>query len=167
MPRNSKPLAAGAILSLFVRASGVPQAGEEVHIEASQEQREALATLNKLAAVNSLQATLTVKPRGKELHVRGTIAAEVVYTCVVTLETFPAIIAEKINAIFAPRDDEDVHKHVDLSFNASEPEMLVDGRADIGALAQEFFQLALVPYPRKPGVNFEDLSSPCRGERTQ
>ena len=36
-----------------------------------------------------------------------------------------------------------------------EPDPVIDGKIDLGALAQEFFALGLDPYPRKPGVAFE------------
>ncbi len=37
----------------------------------------------------------------------------------------------------------------------NEPEPLVDGIVDLGALATEFLILGLDPYPRKPGAAFE------------
>ena len=33
-----------------------------------------------------------------------------------------------------------------------EPDPIIDGKIDLGALAAEFFALGLDPYPRKPGV---------------
>ena len=58
-----------------------------------------------------------------------------------------------------------------------EPEPLIGGVVDLGAIATEFLILGLDPYPRKPGVVFEppqDLkpdggpfAAPCRtGRRT-
>lgn len=35
------------------------------------------------------------------------------------------------------------------------PDLIVDGRIDLGALAAEFLALGLDPYPRKPGAAFE------------
>ena len=46
-----------------------------------------------------------------------------------------------------------------------EPDPIVDGRIDIGALAAEFFALGLDPYPRKAGVAFERPAEP-EGEAT-
>ncbi len=37
----------------------------------------------------------------------------------------------------------------------NEPEPLVDGVVDLGALATEFLILGLDPYPRKPGAVFQ------------
>ena len=44
-----------------------------------------------------------------------------------------------------------------------EPDPIIDGKIDLGALAAEFFALGLDPYPRKPGVSFE---SPEEAEAT-
>ena len=35
-----------------------------------------------------------------------------------------------------------------------DPDPVVDGKIDLGALAAEFFALGLDPYPRKPGAEF-------------
>jgi uncharacterized metal-binding protein YceD (DUF177 family) len=36
------------------------------------------------------------------------------------------------------------------------PDPIIAGRIDLGALVTEFLALSLDPYPRKPGVEFED-----------
>ncbi len=48
-----------------------------------------------------------------------------------------------------------------------EPDPVIDGKIDLGALAAEFFALGLDPYPRKPGAvldeertNAEPIDSP-------
>ena len=41
-----------------------------------------------------------------------------------------------------------------------EPDPIVDGKIDLGALTAEFFALGLDPYPRKPGVSFESPEQP-------
>jgi len=35
---------------------------------------------------------------------------------------------------------------------ADSPETFVGDRIDVGAVAEEFFELAIDPYPRKPGL---------------
>jgi hypothetical protein len=58
-----------------------------------------------------------------------------------------------------------------LFVDPDEPDEIVDGRIDLGALASEFLTLALDPYPRKPGAAFEppvdpdDDGSPFSGLR--
>ena len=36
-----------------------------------------------------------------------------------------------------------------------EPDPVIGGKIDLGALTAEFFALGLDPYPRKPGATFE------------
>jgi hypothetical protein len=37
-----------------------------------------------------------------------------------------------------------------------EPDPIVDGKIDLGALTAEFFALGLDPYPRKPGAALDE-----------
>jgi hypothetical protein len=37
-----------------------------------------------------------------------------------------------------------------------EPDPVIDGKIDLGALAAEFFALGLDPYPRKPGAILDE-----------
>ena len=83
-----------------------------------------------------------------------------------TLEPFPAAVEEEIDVRFAPRDDEvaarrrpDEPETVSMTVD-DEPDPLIDGKIDLGALAAEFFALGLDPYPRKPGVAFEPPVEP-------
>ena len=50
-----------------------------------------------------------------------------------------------------------------------DPDPVIDGKIDLGALAAEFFALGLDPYPRKPGVEFvapaEEAASRIRRSR--
>ena len=41
-----------------------------------------------------------------------------------------------------------------------EPDPIIEGKIDLGALAAEFFALGLDPYPRKPGASFELNAKP-------
>ncbi len=37
-----------------------------------------------------------------------------------------------------------------------EPDPVIDGKIDLGALTAEFFALGLDPYPRKPNASFDE-----------
>ena len=96
----------------------------------------------------------------------GVVHGELTQTCVVTLEPFPATVEEEIDVRFAPRDDERAARRraeepetVSMA-DDDEPDPIVDGKIDLGALAAEFFALGLDPYPRKPGVAFEPPAEP-------
>lgn len=150
-----------AALHFPVRLNETPPQGREIVITANERQRAELARIAKLVKIDRLEAKLVLKPRGKQrLHASGEVEADVVYTCVLTLEPFSSHISEKISVTYASGE---THAKVqDLAFDADPPERLVDGQADIGALVREFFMLALDPYPRKPGAHFEAVGETAR-----
>jgi hypothetical protein len=148
--------------SRIIRVDTLPKDGETVTIEANPAEREALAGSLKLPSIERLTATLNVKRAAKGgARVVGAVRSELTQTCVVTLEPFPAAVEEEIDVRFAPPDDErEARRRRDEPETVSmidddEPDPLIDGKIDLGALVAEFFALGLDPYPRKPGVAFE------------
>ena len=71
----------------------------------------------------------------------------------------PDEIEETVDLVFvpqqppAPSEKETEAEPRDVKWN--DPEPLIDGVVDLGALATEFLLLGLDPYPRKPGAVFE------------
>jgi uncharacterized metal-binding protein YceD (DUF177 family) len=143
------------------------------HIEANEAEREALAKRLNIAAIKSLEAdfVLQLVQPGDVLTVNGTLKAEVVQNCVVTLENFVSHIEEEVKAYFAepppmpknapklleediPLDDE----------HAPEP-IPANGEIDLGELTAQHLLLALDPYPRKPGAEFKPPAG--AGEETR
>jgi len=147
--------------SRMLRVGALPREGQTVTIEASPAEREALATLYKLPSIEALVATLVLKPTARDgVRVRGAVHGELTHVCVVSLEPFPATIDEALDVRFASRfDDESARRRAEepetLSMAEDEPDPIVDGKMDLGALAAEFFALGIDPYPRKPGALFE------------
>ena len=92
------------------------------------------------------------------MRVVGEVHGEVTQTCIVSLDPFPVEIEEPIDVKFAPAAPERKAparaEEVILLEMDDEPDPIVDGQIDLGALAGEFLALALDPYPRKPGVEF-------------
>lgn len=153
----------------------VPPQGADIVLEADAAVREELARLNGLTALSSATAKLHATRRGREgLHVTGEVRARATQICVVSLEPFESEIVEPVDVEFEPsrtpkparaeertsrrrrearppleEDEEDMD-----DLNA--PDEIVDGKVDLGALASEFLTLGIDPYPRKPGVAFEE-----------
>jgi Large ribosomal RNA subunit accumulation protein YceD len=145
-----------------VRVDALPREGQTVAIEASPAEREALASAYQLPAIASLTATLRLEPDGRGgARVTGAVHGELTQICVVTLEPFPAAVDEAVDVRFAPQAEEDTDRRAGretLTFSLADeddPDPVIDGRIDLGALGAEFFALGLDPYPRKPGVVFE------------
>jgi hypothetical protein len=127
-----------------------------------------------LPGINSLEATFKIARIGRYIHVTGTVRARVTQICVVSLDPFDSDIVEPVEVRFvsappaaAPArvkgDPKTRRRGVQemepppLAVEEGEedpPDVIVDGRIDMGALAAEFLAMGLDPYPRKPGVEF-------------
>lgn len=138
-------------------------AGQTMTIEATGEEREALAEALDLVAIETLAADVTVKPwRGEGVRVAGVVRGKVTQSCVVTLEPVPGSVEEAFDMRFHP--DVAQASEIDVDPEAPDPPEPLDGyEVDVGAIALEHFVLGLDPYPRAPGVAFdpvEDESEP-------
>ena len=154
-------------LSRPLAVSSVPAEGLDVIVRANEAECAALARLNALPAVLSLEAPLHVTRSGRDgLKVVGVVRAKVRQTCVVTLEDFDATLEEPISLRFAPPEVEARSEHgrrekplsaddaLDMDEEGTDP--LIGGQIDLGALAAEFLTLGLDPHPRKPDAHFEE-----------
>jgi Large ribosomal RNA subunit accumulation protein YceD len=144
----------------IVRVDALPEDGQTLTIEANASEREALASFYEVPAIAALTATLSLERTGQGgARVSGAVHAELTQICVVSLEPFAATVDEDIDVRFAPRPQESVYRprreRETLSLaDEDEPDPIIEGKIDVGALAAEFVALGLDPYPRKPGVEF-------------
>jgi hypothetical protein len=152
-----------SVFSRLVRVDALPREGQVVSIEATPTEREQLASFYKLPAIAALTATLRVNLSGRGgARVTGIVHGELTQTCIVSLEPFPATVDENVDVRFAPEsaansrsraaDDIETFSLAD----EDEPDPIVDGKIDLGALTAEFFALGLDPYPRKPDAVFDE-----------
>jgi hypothetical protein len=147
--------------SRIVRVDAIPKDGQTLTIEANPSERAALASLYKLPAIASLTASLRLERVGRDgARIAGAVHGELTQVCVVSLEPFAATVNEPIDVRFEPESEADAKRrlsgeaHVFSIDDEDEPDPIIDGKIDVGALAAEFFALGLDPYPRKPGVEF-------------
>ncbi len=162
------------LFSRLVRVDALPREGQVVTIDATPPEREELASFYRLPAIAALTATLRVEPWGRGgARVTGAVHGKLTQTCVVSLEPFPAIVDEDVDVRFAPQttaNSRSTAAQETETFSLAdedEPDPIVDGKIDLGALTAEFFALGLDPYPRKPGAvldeeraNSEPVGSP-------
>lgn len=142
----------------------VPPKGKRFTIEMSTAECAAIAELLELPKVSAVKAELDVQHFGEDgLEVRGTIHADVTQTCVVSLEPFDTHEDLDIEIRFSPDGIDPLDDTVSIEDLVDEnaidpPDKLVDGQIDLGHIVFEFLALGLDPYPRKPGVVFEEPS---------
>jgi uncharacterized metal-binding protein YceD (DUF177 family) len=138
-------------LSRPVSVQHLPPEGLEVTVEATPEERAALAKDFKLPAIHALEGRFRLSGSPKRVHVEGAVRARVRQTCVVTLEDFEDSIEEEVEVDFAAPE---VAGSDQESADYEAPDEIASGHIDLGALTAEFLALGLDPYPRKPGADF-------------
>lgn len=143
-----------------VRVESLPRDGLTQKSHADEAERVALAREFGLVAIADLKAEFRLARAGRGVRVCGAVTATITQTCIASLEPFEAEIDEAVDVRFeARRDDakrcEPAAEQTFTLADEDEPDPIVDGKIDLGALAAEFLALGLDPYPRKPGVEFE------------
>lgn len=126
-------------------------------IKASPAERAALAERFGLREIPLLRAELTLRrlSGGDLIRVSGHFSAEVVQTCVVSLEPFSARIEEEFELLFGGEGgDEEAEVLIEVG-EEEPPEPIRGGAIDVGEAVAEQLALALDPFPRKPGIAFE------------
>jgi hypothetical protein len=169
-PPNPGPAAGPAPWHVPVTLEDVPETGQHFDLEADAEVRAAVAKAAGLRGLPRLAANFDVTRRGTDgshvglhvgLHVVGAVSATVGQTCVVTLDPVDNEIEETIDLVFVlqqapePAGDDGAEKPEPRDVKWSDPEPLIGGVIDLGAIATEFMILGLDPYPRKQGAVFQ------------
>ncbi|MFC0388563.1 YceD family protein [Muricoccus vinaceus] len=133
-----------------LRHVSVSPQGRQERLEATPEEREALARRLGLLSLEAFSAEIHLTPApGQAIRARGTLSAQVVQECVVTLEPVHQPVKAAIDWRILPPGEEPSD---DLEEGPDEIESNPDGTTDIGeALVQEL-ALSLDPYPRAPGA---------------
>jgi hypothetical protein len=124
----------------------LPERGLDVTVAATPDECAALARDFGLPAIHSLTGTFHLSGTARRVHVAGRINASISQICVVTLDSFDSDVEEDVEVDFAAEPV--------LKQSGEQPDKIVDGTIDLGALTAEFLALGLDPYPRKPGVDF-------------
>jgi uncharacterized metal-binding protein YceD (DUF177 family) len=150
-------------VSFLAHVTRLPRGGLPVAIEADAEEREALAREHSLVSVESYRADLLVTAWKRHgVSVKGKVEADITQNCVVTLEPVGQHISEDVSGLYFPEDSRigregfETGGEIILDPEGPDaPETFTGDTIDVGALAEEFFALAIDPYPRKPGVTLE------------
>jgi hypothetical protein len=151
-------------VSFRVSVVRLPQKGMPVTIEADEAQRDRLASEHGLLAVKAFRAELTVSNwKSSGVRVHGEVSAEITQACVISLDPVESHVETKISALFVPENSRLAkigigHKEEILldAEGPDSPEPFSGDLIDVGALAEEYFALAIDPYPRKEGAHLDE-----------
>jgi uncharacterized metal-binding protein YceD (DUF177 family) len=117
-------------------------------ISASLEERTALALRFGLVAIDRLDSHVELELTvGGLVRLSATLMADVVQTCVVTLEPVPATVTDSFTIFYGSVDD-DSEAILDGDDDIIEP--LQSGKIDIGEAVAQQLSLILDPFPRAP-----------------
>ena len=145
-------------LSVIYDLSDLSSAGAELTIAATPEQRAGLAEWVDVKSVETFEANIILKRHSAtRFEYWAVLSADVLQTCVVTLEPVPAHLSLDIQrALHFTKIPQSANiEPEELSAGSDEaPEEIQDLRYDIATPLLEEFSLAIEPYPRAPGVAF-------------
>lgn len=136
-------------------------------LEADAAARERIAQALGLDALLSLQAEMRVSPWLDGAQIDGRWRARVRQTCGVTLEPFESDLDGEVHLRALPEGSaalggpDEAGGELDLDPEADDPpDVLADDRIDLGAYVVEDLSLAIDPFPRKPGAEFQAPEQP-------
>jgi uncharacterized metal-binding protein YceD (DUF177 family) len=153
------PLADDAPFSLIVAVRDIGRKGRNLKLAADAGQRAGLADLLGVVAIERLEGEFRLDMvSGSAVHLRGRIEADVVQTCVVSLEPVQQHIEEPVSVTLLPAETANGRPDSSVLVDPMDEEdrdIYCDGRIDLGVIVSEQLALHLDPYPRAPGVTFE------------
>jgi uncharacterized metal-binding protein YceD (DUF177 family) len=167
MPEHRSEKSVPAPWQVPVAVEHIAEDGQHFALVADPDVRAKIARLASLRDLPRLEADFTLtRQDGDGLRVIGRVSATVVQNCVVSLEPLTNEIEEDVDLRFMPKSaaeltaaETETEGHRAES-KRDEPEPLIDGVVDLGAIVTEFLILGLDPYPRKPGAVFEPPQDP-------
>jgi uncharacterized metal-binding protein YceD (DUF177 family) len=135
----------------------------EVRLAADKQELEGLARLWNVLSVDLFEANLKISRWKRDgVRIKGNVRARIVQACVVTLDPVDTVIDENFEQIFLPEDSKlarapnlDAGEMVLDPDGPDLPETFTGDTIDAGVVVAEAAALAIDPYPRKPGIEFE------------
>jgi hypothetical protein len=149
-----------APLSHVYNLARLGNSGDEVRIEADETQAAAVAAMAGILSITRLVAVVDLKKTTSSRFLLAyRLEAEVAQACVVTLEPVVAVIdrifSRELHFMGTGRRAPEVAYLGISDQEEDEPEEIESLHYDLAAPLLEEFLLALEPYPRCPGVEFD------------
>jgi uncharacterized metal-binding protein YceD (DUF177 family) len=143
MPEFSRP----------VRLDTLGAEPRRFEIEAGEAERAALAARFGLVAIDRLAAEAMLTRTGGAVVAAGSLAADVVQSCIATAEPVPQTVAERFRIEFQPQPAATVpDEEIELDERELDVVFYEGGAVDLGEAVAETLSLSLDPYPRSPAA---------------
>jgi uncharacterized metal-binding protein YceD (DUF177 family) len=153
-------VSAGHGFKRMVAAAKIGDGGLVHAVKAQPAEFADIAAYLELAGVKSLTGEIALERwRGKGVRLSGKLTADVVQTCVVTLDPVEAHVEAAFERRFLQpekllKEAED-ESDVFVDPTGEDPPEPLSHEIDLGEILIEELALNLDPYPRKPGVAFQ------------
>jgi hypothetical protein len=152
--------------SRLVTLESIGNNEKTIRIEATRIECEQLAHRLGLNSLHSLSASLCLLSRkgGRIINLKGSFQANVIQTCVVTLEKLSNRVEGSIDVIYDSKfkDSAENEENFNIDENIETREVLeplTEGSIDIGEAVSEQLALEIDIFPRKTGVSFVHFST--------
>lgn len=148
-----------------VRADSLGATPHAMSLEASAEERAALARRFGLVAIGRLTAQAALTREGDEIRAGGTLTGEVTQSCVASGAPVEAAVNVPFALVFRPQPG-GVRPDEEIELGEAELDVVFydDGAVDIGEAVAETLLLNLDPYPRAPGAEAALQAAGVRSE---
>ncbi|WP_285713587.1 YceD family protein [Erythrobacter oryzae] len=132
-----------------------PLAGGPVVIEASAEERAALALRFGLGAVEALRAEVALEQRPRAIRATGRLTATIQQPCAISGEDFPVAIDEPIDLRFVDEGQRPATEAEEIELEADDcDEIGYSGEMfDLGEAVAQTLGLAIDPYAEGPNAD--------------
>jgi uncharacterized protein len=147
----------GAAFTRVVEVQADGALPRTIDIVATQNERTRIAEWLGIPEVKTLEAKVTLERwRVRGVRVTGSIYAQVVQSCVVTLEPVDETVGAEFEWHFMPEAPaKPAKRDLELQVEELDVEVLESGKIDVGAIVAEELSLSLDPHPRKPEAILE------------
>lgn len=153
--------------SHVVKLSEIGEHSQNIHLSADETARSGLIKRFDLAALDSLEAEISLKPEGAGILATGRFTAKLAQYCIASTDPVPALLDEPVNIRFIPEPT--VRGEIELEADDCDTMFHGGQTIDLGEAIAQSLLLALDPYPRSPesekalkaaGVKSEDEAAP-------
>lgn len=113
-----------------------------------------------LASLGAFEADVKIAPAHVGWTLSGRVRATLEQVCGITLEPLPVEIDTRFSVDLVEAAEPEIDE-IEVSLDDNSPDVIEDGRIDLGQYAVEQLALALDPFPRKPGAAFVQPEEPA------
>ena len=113
-----------------------------------------------LQKLENFVAQMTLEPAMIGWRLSGRVSAHAIQTCGLTLEPMPVDIDR---TFVIPLSDvaPEADSEIEVTIDDDAPDLIEEGKVDLGQYAVEQLALSLDPFPRKPGATFVQPEEPA------